>query len=87
MNNWQQELKKKYENKIEVELQQIKERKRSERKEEIERIVKEREEIEKTVEKLKLELEEQIKTELGDKIKILEKEYIDEYKILLTRKN
>ena len=87
MNNWQQELKKKYEIKIDDELKQIKETKRNEKRDEIESIIKEREEIEKKIEKLKLELEGQIKIELGDKIKILEKEYVEEYKkYLLTNK-
>ena len=51
------------------------------------KIIKESEEIEKTIDKLKLELEEQIKIDLEDKIKIFEKEYIDEYKNLLTKRN
>jgi hypothetical protein len=88
INNWQQELKKKYEIIIEGELKQIKEIKRNERREEIERVIKEREEIDKKIETLKIELEGQIKTELGEKIKILEKEYAEEYnKILSTNKN
>jgi hypothetical protein len=87
MLNWQQELKKKYETKIEGELKQIKETKRNERREEIEKVIKEREDIESKIEKLKLELEGQIKTELGEKIKVLEKEYLDEYnKLLLAKK-
>ena len=85
--NWQQELKKKYEMKIEGELKQIKETRRNERREEIERVIKEREEIENKIEKLKIELEGQIKTELGEKIKVLEKEYLDEYnKFILSNK-
>ena len=86
MLNWQQELKKKYETKIEGELKQIKETKRNERREEIEKVIKEREDIESKIEKLKLELEGQIKTELGEKIKVLEKEYLDEYNKLLAKK-
>ena len=85
--NWQLELKKKYETKIEGELKQIKETRRNERREEIERVIKEREEIENKIEKLKVELEGQIKAELGEKIKVLEKEYLDEYnKLLLGNK-
>ena len=85
--NWQQELKKKYEMKIEGELKQIKETRRNERREEIERVIKEREEIENKIEKLKVELEGQIKAELGEKIKVLEKEYLDEYnKFILSNK-
>ena len=86
ISNWQQELKKKYETKIEGELKQIKETKRNQRREEIEKVIKEREEIESKIEKLKLELEGQIKTELGEKIKVLEKEYLEEYNNYLIQK-
>ena len=87
MNTWQQELKKKYENKIEGELKEIKEIKKNEKREEIENIIKERDEIEKKIDKLKMELEGLIKIELGEKIKIFEKEYEEEYKKnLLTYK-
>jgi hypothetical protein len=80
------ELKKKYEIKIKEELEVIKEKKRNERREEIEGIIKQRDEIEKKIDNLKLELEEQIKIELGEKIKIFEKEYSDEYNKLFENK-